>query len=1070
MNAPPLDTTLRELGVIEYIERADQAALARVIASAPTKDTDQPVPERLPRLGFLYETKGISAYQRWVTRRGEEELRDVHQNFLKAFASWRALISLPNGAYTDFSNGHISAAGIDLIRSELPDEPIPTELALAFHLAVTGLLGNRVAETRLELGRFALPYPLTSTKWYEQVAGNICSAFALLVRKANGWEDILRALESIGKLRQLQQTYEASYLESQSNAADQTTAAIELAGLYHLAQLVTLAGEYLRDGAPSITQVNVRLDRHHEQALTAFRAGQRPLLAHMADLLWVGCRELAQNAIWTHVGSLGEAAKNFAQLLADHARSKPVIELWPSQQQALRRGLLDPYQRAILVEMPTSAGKTLLAQFAIVQTKALNPKGRIAYIVPTRALVNQVTHDLRRDFRELTPLVRVEQAVPAFELDPTEDRFLISDLDVIVSTPEKLDLLVRRRHPAIEDIALVVADEAHNICDETRGPRLELLLGTIKRDHPGARFLLLSPFLPNDEELVLWLGEDRALPPISVDWKPSRRLVGTVDIIRLSSTPTLVFETLPAADNTDVRAGMQLPIGRGIASQTSRTISGLTRATVHSMLEHGSTLILCRGQGTAMTRAEEIAEHLPRLDSTPDRETVCRYLEAEIGHHSSLIEFLQRGVAYHHAGLSHEARWLIEGLVARGQVNVICGTTTLAQGVNFPIATVIVETLKKGNADLTYQDFWNIAGRAGRALMDAIGVVAFPAPNKEKRNEYIQFLQGEAQNTSSQLATLIDRADDIAGQFNLKALRDWPQLSALLQFLAHAMRVSGVSNLAEEVDDVLRASLIYHQARHEGENAVQRLVRLCRSYLEQIRGQPGLLTLSDQTGFATPSVRNLLVQTGDNTEFINPSNWQPERLFSENLQPLRQRVEMIAMLPEIQLGQGNRPPFNAERVAGILRDWVRGETLGELSRKYTVPPQADAEKRVADFSSYLFSQLLARASWGIGALENIALAGDDEAEWEKIGYVPSMIFFGVERKEAVWLRMAGVPRLVADNLGKLWEQKKTADPNTYDDIRRWVTQLSDTDWRQAIPTGTSLTPDDMRHIWREIAG
>jgi DEAD/DEAH box helicase len=205
--------------------------------------------------------------------------------------------------------------------------------------------------------------------------------------------------------------------------------------------------------------------------------------------------------------------------------------------------------------------------------------------------VNQVTHDLRRDFRELTPLVRVEQAVPAFELDPTEDRLLISDLDVIVSTPEKLDLLVRRRHPAVEDIALVVADEAHNICDETRGPRLELLLGAIKRDHPGARFLLLSPFLPNDEELVLWLGEDRALPPISVDWKPSRKLVGTVDIIRLSSTPTLVFETLPAADNTDVRAGMQLPIGRGIASQTNRTISGLTRATVDSMLEHGSTYL-----------------------------------------------------------------------------------------------------------------------------------------------------------------------------------------------------------------------------------------------------------------------------------------------------------------------------------------------------------------------------------------------------------------------------------------------------------------------------------------------
>lgn len=72
-------------------------------------------------------------------------------------------------------------------------------------------------------------------------------------------------------------------------------------------------------------------------------------------------------------------------------------------------------------------------------------------------------------------------------------------------------------------------------------------------------------------------------------------------------------------------------------------------------------------------------------------------------------------------------RWLVEGLIRRGDVKVICGTTTLAQGMNFPITTVIVETLTKGNVvKLTYQDFWNIAGRAGRALVNTIGVIAFP--------------------------------------------------------------------------------------------------------------------------------------------------------------------------------------------------------------------------------------------------------------------------------------------------------------------------------------------------------
>jgi len=267
--------------------------------------------------------------------------------------------------------------------------------------------------------------------------------------------------------------------------------------------------------------------------------------------------------------------------------------------------------------MPTSAGKTLLAKFAIVQTKALNPNGNIAYVVPTRALVNQITFDLRADFRNLC--ISVEQAVPAYELDPTEKRLLESAPDVLVTTPEKLDLLIRSEHPVTRDIALVVADEAHNICEEGRGSRLELLLGTIKRDRPGSRFLLLSPFLPNSEELVSWLGESRALPPISVGWKPGRKLVGAVDMVGRGKKRKLIFETLPASDNTDIQPGIRIPIGVA-PSRISKTITNLTSSTVLAMLERGSILILCQGRGTAMTRARQIASNLPLINSSPQKE------------------------------------------------------------------------------------------------------------------------------------------------------------------------------------------------------------------------------------------------------------------------------------------------------------------------------------------------------------------------------------------------------------------------------------------------------------------
>jgi replicative superfamily II helicase len=1060
-----LETSIRKFGINEFVDRAGEASLAREISAVSVGFVEQPNTEKLPRLGYLFENQGILAYENLIVTPSGENQESVRTLFERAFICWQSLVTLGSIGY----DNNISPSIVETVSSELINEPINAELSLCFRLAVSGLLSKRSAETRLELNRFDLLTENGSSSWRDKVASNVFYAFVLLVRKKNGWEDIDAALKRIGDLRDLQKEFEANYIDSKGSETSQVVAAVELVGLYHLAQMITITGDYLENGNGSIDQVNIRLDRHKDRALSAFESVRMTLFEHLVALLWVGCREITNNAIWTHVNSLGEKVRDFARLLSARGREKPVIELWPSQQEALTRNLLDPYRRAVLVEMPTSAGKTLLAKFSIVQTKALNPAGTVAYVVPTRALVNQVTLDMRYDFEPLK--WRVEQAVPAFELDPTEDKLLDNGPDILVTTPEKLDLLIRRNHRSTQNIVLIIVDEAHNIREGNRGVRLELLLGTIKRDRPNSRFLLLSPFLPNSQELVTWLGNGRALPPIRVDWRPGRRLVGSLRVRGRGKNRALIFETLPAIDNTDVRENVLIPISLADSLDGSEnSVSSLTKAAVKALIDRGSLLVLCRGKGTAASRAQDIAGILGQISPDQKLAAVLKFLEAEAGYKSGLIECLQHGVAYHHAGLSHEARWLIEGLIRAGKVKVICGTTTLAQGVNFPISTVIVETLKKGDQNLSYQDFWNIAGRAGRTLIDNLGVVAFPTPNANKQREVVEFLQGEADEISSQLASLIDQADEISQNFNLAALKNWPQLTSLLQFLSHAMHVSGNNEIADDVEDILRSSLVYYQARRQGEAVYRRLVKLCRSYLEIIRNQKGAISLADQTGFATPSVLNLLSRTRDRREFSEPNNWKPERLFGENLQPLTERISAIADLPEIQLGQSTHPPFSAERVAAILRDWVRGDSLESLTQKHWVEENGDKDDKVSNFSSYLFSQLLGRASWGIGALEGVSLVGQDSDQVESVGYIPSMIFFGVQKKEAVWLRMIGVPRIVANGLGNIWQKNGLEEPKSYDEIRTWVNSLSDDQWEEAIPKYTTLTPGDMREIWKSFIG
>lgn len=167
----------------------------------------------------------------------------------------------------------------------------------------------------------------------------------------------------------------------------------------------------------------------------------------------------------------------------------------------MQQNLFDVYANASIVQMPTSAGKTMLAEFNIVLTKSLRKDAKVVYVVPSRALVNQVYFDLRKDLSAIG--FNVERTSSASEIDPTEADFLIADdVDVIVSTPEKLDLLIRRSHPSVEDVSLFIIDEAHTIENGERGARLELLIAMLRRERPNAKYMLLSPFLPGNTEAL----------------------------------------------------------------------------------------------------------------------------------------------------------------------------------------------------------------------------------------------------------------------------------------------------------------------------------------------------------------------------------------------------------------------------------------------------------------------------------------------------------------------------------------------------------------------------------------
>ena len=468
-----------------------------------------------------------------------------------------------------------------------------------FLLAVDGIIAERHPEVSLLLRELPdLQFP-ESLPWNVELRQRISRAFVLLCRKGGGWSDIEAALSEIHHLRELQDTRELPYF---THVGVNQEAVAEILVLFNLAKIVETCATYISSGTPS--DPLIEMDRHHGQASALLERIRVPELLHFSDALHCGTRNLVQSSVWFNTQQLGEKVREFIDSIANSDRDDPILELWPSQRRAISTELLNPARRAVVVEMPTSAGKTLLAEFSIVQALALNPSSRVAYVVPTRALVNQVTARLRRDFEPLG--YTTEAAVPVFELDPAEDELLGGTFHIIVTTPEKLDLLLRLGHTSVQELSLVVADEAHNISDGERGVRLELLLGILRREHPAARFLLLTPFVPNGSELANWLGDDpNGL--IQLAWRPSERISTVALRKKVRNGPHQIWlRTMPGAGQVDVDYEKEILLA-DIPDSVIRPNSkkAISASTAIPLARQGGVLILLRGRATAETRALE---------------------------------------------------------------------------------------------------------------------------------------------------------------------------------------------------------------------------------------------------------------------------------------------------------------------------------------------------------------------------------------------------------------------------------------------------------------------------------
>ncbi|MFX0014253.1 MAG: DUF5814 domain-containing protein [Promethearchaeota archaeon] len=391
------------------------------------------------------------------------------------------------------------------------------------------------------------------------------------------------------------------------------------------------------------------LDRLHDiEKVSAVFAGD---LASIGDFTLVQkIEKIPERMLNPYIKDVSEFS--LPKFLLDSIKARGIETFLPIQVQALQKGLLKNKNQLIIAS--TSAGKTLIGEIAGI-SHVLN-KRKFIFAVPLVALANTKFEEFKRAYGTRfkiglrTGRSRIFNTL-AEKIAFYRDRYSLKDSDIIVSTYEGLDLLIRAAQVDFDTIGCIVIDEVQSLADTDRGPTLDCLLAKIRIYARNAQVIALSATIGNP----IQFAKDLSLTLVTFDARP---------------IPLEKHLLLSRTENEKTRQILK------IVQKEHQIIS--------SWGYHGQTIVFTNSR----RKTSEITEAL---------------------RHGGI-----KNAHAYHSGLSYALRRRIETEFATGKCSLLVSTYALGAGVDFPASQVIFESLMMGNRLLDPNSFSQMLGRAGR--------------------------------------------------------------------------------------------------------------------------------------------------------------------------------------------------------------------------------------------------------------------------------------------------------------------------------------------------------------------
>lgn len=526
----------------------------------------------------------------------------------------------------------------------------------------------------------------------------------------------------------------------------------------------------------------------------------------------------------------------------EHSKKNRILSFLPSQEDAIQKGLLS-FEKSFSLKMPTSAGKTYITELVIFQELQKNSRAKILYLAPLRSLSRELKEHFSKVSRNLGFNMRAIYGGSSYTLDQS----LIDDADLLISTPETFMSMEEMLEDQLQRFSLVICDEGQLLDSMSRGIPYELLLSRLKK-YEGIRFLFLSAIIPNISEVNTWLGgNDNQVA--DKQYRPCPIKFATLNVKKRNTILTVKAEDYI----TDKFTIPQFLTKEEIGNNTFGNLNdSAALAAVKSSISGPVLLFTARKHGSH--GCEEIGKKvmkvidsatLPSLRDMINDPTKLNVLEEyvayQLGDNHSLCQFVERGFAYHHGSLPQNIRELIEEYYNKNFLPLLICTTTLAEGVNLPVHTIVLTTLsrydfrKNRGVTLDATEIKNIIGRAGRAGRQKYGVVILPnaRPNTEAYKNLVKALRNEGlrniRGTLYDVVQYIEREDwtdeQIKQVLDLLSFND-----AIDTMIAKSTDVEDIDAL--NIESVIENCLAYHVGSQDIRNKLAKVFEIRMSVLK----------------------------------------------------------------------------------------------------------------------------------------------------------------------------------------------------------------------------------------------